>query len=434
MGINQVRGTELYNQATGNGPEVINFTQFPVQSFVTTHSATSLVPDSAAAGTSLATGVKTYNYAMGVDVDGNPVSNLGEWAKAAGVGVGLITSVGINHATPAAFYAHAENRDKYDEISKQYMTAGVDFGAGSTFLLDKGSDLSPADYARMAGESGITVLKGPDFSGVEDIDGRVLCLSGKEQYDLTYAIDREDDDTQLKDFVSAGIAYLEKHFEKEGFFVMIEGGKIDYSGHANDAVATFMETNDMVYSVDLALAFMERHPKQTLIVVTGDHETGGLMLGAGKYIMFPERLAWQKSSYVKLTPLFRETFFPEDKPYKAPSWDAVKAFFADQLGLWTHVEVSKEAEAKLYEVYQQTFGKGGNKELSTSNLYSVNYKMVSEAIRCLDVAACYQYSHGSHSGSPVGLWAIGTGAGAFDGIKDNTEIPLTIAAVAGYRR
>ena len=152
MGINQVRGTEIYNQATGNGPEVINFTQFPVQSYVTTHSASALVTDSAAAGTALATGVKTYNSGMGVDPDGNPLPNLAEWAKASGAGVGVITSVGINHATPAAFYAHVEKRNMYEEISGQFMTAGVDFGAGSTFLMNKKSELTPAKYEKMAEE------------------------------------------------------------------------------------------------------------------------------------------------------------------------------------------------------------------------------------------------------------------------------------------
>lgn len=434
MGINQVRGTEIYNQATGNGPETINFSQFPVQTYVTTHSASALVTDSAAAGTALATGVKTNNSSLGVDPDGLPLPDLSEWAKAAGVGVGVITTVGINHATPAAFYAHVEKRNMYEDISVQYMTAGVDFGAGSAFLMNKKTERTPADYEKMAQENGITVLKGPDFSGVEEIDGRVLCLSGKQQTDLPYAIDRQEGDTQLSDFVSAGISYLERHFEKEGFFVMIEGGKIDYSGHANDAATTFQETNDMAYSVDLALAFMERHPKQTLIVVTADHETGGLMLGAGEYLMHPERLTWQTASSVELTARFRETFFPEDKPYKAPSWDDVKDFFACQLGLWEQVEVSDEAEDKLKEVYQQTFGKGGDRDLGAVNLYSVNAKMVAEAIRCLDMAACYQYSHGSHSGSPVGLYAIGTGAEAFGSLKDNTEIAPTLAAVAGYRR
>ena len=116
MGINQVRGTEIYNEATDNGPKTLNFTQFPVLSFVNTNSASALVTDSAAAGTALATGVKTYNGAIGLDKDGKGVTSIGDWAKAAGVGVGLITTVGINHATPAAFYAHVDNRDKYDEI------------------------------------------------------------------------------------------------------------------------------------------------------------------------------------------------------------------------------------------------------------------------------------------------------------------------------
>ena len=432
MGINQVRGTEIYNEATDNGPKTLNFTQFPVLSFVNTNSASALVTDSAAAGTALATGVKTYNGAIGLDKDGKGVTSIGDWAKAAGVGVGLITTVGINHATPAAFYAHVDNRDKYDEISTQFINSDVDFGAGSCFLLDSYSDKTTDSYEKMASEEGISLFRGPDFAGVECAGGRVLCLSGKDEYELPYAIDREEEDTKLSDFVKAGISYMEKNFEKEGFFLMIEGGKIDYACHANDAATTFMETNDMACSVDLALSFMERHPGQTLIVVTADHETGGLMLGSGHYYMNPERLRWQTSSYVNLTPMFRETFFPDNKPYKAPSWESVKEFFARELGLWEHVEVSTEAEASLYEVYQKTFGKGGNRNLTTSNLYSVNYTMVSEALRCLDMAAGYQYAHGSHSGTPVGVYAIGAGANAFDGLSDLTEIPVKIAEVAGY--
>lgn len=432
MGINQVRGTEIYNEATENGPKTLNFTQFPVLSFVNTNSASALVTDSAAAGTALATGVKTYNGAIGLDKDGNLVTSIGDWAKAAGVGVGVITSVGINHATPAVFYSHVDHRDKYDEISTQFMSSDIDFGAGACFLLDSKSEKTTQDYEQMAVDSGISVFKGPDFTGVEYTGGRVLCLSGKDEYELPYAIDREEGDTKLSDFVSAGLAYMEKNFEKEGFFMMIEGGKIDYAGHANDAATSCLETNDMACSVDLALAFMERHPGQTLIVVTADHETGGLILGSGHYYMNPERLKWQRSSYVKLTPMFRETFFPDGKPYKAPSWEAVKAFFAKELGLWEHVEVSPDAEARLYEVYKQTFGKGGNRNLSTSNLYSVNYKMVSEALRCLDVAAGYHYAHSSHSGTPVGVYATGAGAQAFDGLRDITEIPVKIAEVAGY--
>lgn len=434
MGINQVMATEQYNKATGNGPEVINFTQFPVRNFITTVSGSSLVTDSAAGGTTLASGVKTYNSAVGVDIDGHPVSLLTEWASASGYGTGVITSVGINHATPACFIAHTSKRQNYEDISTQLMTAPVDFAAGAGFIMDRKTERTPQDFVDMATDAGITVLRGPDFTGAEDMEGRVLCLSGKEQEDLPYMLDRQDDDTQLSDFVKAGIAYLDRHFGQKGFFMMIEGGKVDWGCHGNDAVAAFQELTDMSYSVDLALEFLARHPNETLIVITADHETGGLMIGSGKYEAHPELLAWQKGSNVALTEKFREAFFPEDKPYKAPSWEAVKGFFSDNLGLWTNVEVSEKEEANLKEVYDQTFGKGGNKNLSSSSLYSVNSKLVDEAVRCLDRTAGYRFSYGTHSGSPVGLYVTGAGHEAFREVRDNAEIAPLIAKLAGYAR
>lgn len=434
MGINQVMGTEQYNKATGNGPEVINFTQFPVRNFITTVSGNSLVTDSAAGGTALASGVKTYNSAIGVDLDGNPVTCLTEWAHAAGYGTGVITSVGINHATPASFVAHTSVRKNYEDISTQLISAPVDFAAGAGFIMDKGSERSPEDYEKMAADAGIALFKGPDFSGVEDVDGRVLCLSGKPQEDLPYAIDREEDDTQLSDFVKAGIAYMDKHFGQKGFFMMIEGGKIDWACHGNDATAAFQELTDMAYSVDLALEFMAKHPKETLILITADHETGGLMIGSGKYEAKPELLSYQKGSNVALTWMFHEEFFPEDEPFKTPSWDDVKEFFAENLGLWEKVEVPAREEAALKDVYDKTFGKGGNKNLSSESLYSVNSKLVDEAVNCLDRIAGYRFSYGSHSGSPVGLYVTGAGHEAFREVRDNAEIAPTIAKLAGYIR
>ena len=434
MGINQVMATEQYNKATEMGPEVINFTQFPVRNFITTVSGNSLVTDSAAGGTALASGVKTYNSAIGVDLDGNPVTCLTEWAKAAGYGTGVITSVGINHATPASFIAHTAVRQNYEDISTQYMTAPVDFAAGAGFILDRHTERTTEDFEKMTADAGITLLKGPDFTGVEDIDGRVLCLSGKPQQDLPYAIDRREDDTRLSDFVKAGIAYLEKHFGNKGFFVMIEGGKIDWACHGNDAASAFLELTDMAYSVDLALEFLSRHPKETLILITADHETGGLMIGSGQYEAHPELLAFQKASTPVLTDMFREEFFPEEEPYKAPFWEDVKEFFASNLGLWDKVEISARDESALKAVYDQTFGKGGNRNLSSENLYSVNFKIVDEAVKCLDRTAGYRFSYGSHSGSPVGLYVTGAGHEAFREVRDNAEIAPLIAELAGYNR
>ena len=216
---------------------------------------------------------------------------------------------------------------------------------------------------------------------------------------------------------------------------MVEGGKIDNGGHANDAAACFQELNDFASAIDLALDFYEQHPEETLILVTADHETGGLMLGSGQYEMHPDRLAGQHMSMDALTALFRKTFIPEDeKDYVTPSWEQVKAFFREHLGLWDSVEVDEKAEAALEEVYHSIFGLEGNRNSSVENLYSSNSKMVTAAVGYLNKVAGYGWSFGSHSGSPVGLYVTGCGAEAFVTVKDNAQIAPTIARLAGYKR
>ena len=433
MGVNEVIGTNLYNQANSQGN--VNFTGFPVVNFITTVSANSLVTDSSAAGTALATGTKINNGVVGVDPDGNWTGNLTEWAHAAGFGTGVATSVGVNHATPASFVAHTASRNGYEEISLQMIDSPVDFMAGATFLTNRGSGHDAAYFEHKADSAGIAIFKGPAaIRGIDVTKPRVLCLSAKAEDSIPYAIDRKEDDTRLADFTDAGIRYLEARYGKKGFFFMIEGGKVDYAGHGNDAATCFQEVNDMAESVDLALAFLARHPKQTLIVITADHETGGLMLGSGRYEMHPDRLARQHASVDALTDQFRAKFFPEGQPFKTPTWDAVKAFFAEEVGMWGDVQVSERVEKDLKDIYDQTFGKGGDRNLSEENLYSSNFQIVADVVRALDRAAGYQWSFGSHSGSPVGLYVTGACAEEFNTVKDNTEIAPLIAKLAGYTK
>ena len=458
MGVNQVLATEQYNAATGNGPASINFFHFPVRNFITTVSASSLVTDSAAGGTALSSGVKTYNNAVGVDMDKKPVSFLTEWAKAAGYGTGIATSVGVNHATPACFTAHTDHRGNYEEIARQYLTAPIDFAAGAAFLTERGTGHDSAFFETEARGAGIKVFHGPaEFKGIEKVDGRVLCLSGKTETDLPYAIDRKEDDTTLSDFVTAGIAYLDAHFGDKGFFFMIEGGKIDYGGHADDGAACFQELTDFANAMDLVLAFQAKHPDETLIVVTADHETGGLELGSGQYEMHPDRLGHQKMSTGALTTKFRSTFFPQqpqrgqgrpqgERPqgarppmapqqdYVPPTWDQVKDFFRENLGLFGPVEVSERQEAALKETYDRTFGVGGDRENNVANLYAVNTRLVTEAVDILNRAAGFQWSHGAHTGSPVGLYVKGKCEEAFIPVEDNAQIAPLIATLAGYKR
>ena len=433
MGVNEVIGTNLYNQANGQGN--VNFTGFPVVNFITTVSANSLVTDSSAAGTALASGTKIDNGVVGVDPDGNWTGNLTEWAHAAGFGTGVATSVGVNHATPASFVAHTTSRNGYEEISLQMIDSPVDFMAGATFLTNRGSGHDAAYFEHKADSAGIAIFKGPAaIRGIDVTKPRVLCLSAKAEDSIPYAIDRKEDDTRLADFTDAGIRYLEARYGKKGFFFMIEGGKVDYAGHGNDAATCFQEVNDMAESVDLALAFLARHPKQTLIVITADHETGGLMLGSGRYEMHPDRLLRQHASVDALTDQFRAKFFPEGQPFKTPTWDAVKAFFAEEVGMWGDVQVSERVEKDLKDIYDQTFGKGGDRNLSEENLYSSNFQIVADVVRALDRAAGYQWSFGSHSGSPVGLYVTGACAEQFNTVRDNADIAPLIAKLAGYKK
>ena len=426
MGINEVRGTEIYNQATGYGPAEINFFHFPIRTFVTTNSASSLVTDSAAAGTALATGVKTHNDYLGVDSDFNPVSTVAEWAHKAGFGAGVASSVGMNHATPAAFYGHVKNRNSYEEILQQYIDVdAIDFAAGSTILTEKKKTGHTAlDMIKKVRDAGITVLVGHDeFKNLAKEKKRVLCISTNEG-DLTPAINRRGGETRLSHFVTAGIDYLYGHFAKKGFFFMIEGGAIDHAGHNDDAAADFQEVTDFAEAIDVVLAFYNQHPDETLIVVTADHETGALMLGAGQYAMNPGLLAAQKCDEGMLTDMYDEL-----KKGRTPSWDEVKDFLKTNLGLWDTIRVSERQEAAFKSSYEREFGLGDS---TVESLYSTTSKIVSEAIDYADKQAGFLMPHGVHTGSPVGLYVKGAVASRFLECTDNTDIPKMIKEVAGY--
>ena len=112
----------------------------------------------------------------------------------------------------------------------------------------------------------------------------------------------------------------------------------------------------------------------------------------------------------------------------------MKAFFTEQLGLWGEVEVNERTENELKSIYDRTFGKGGDRNLTEENLYSSNFRIVADVVRALDRAAGYQWSFGSHSGSPVGLYVTGACAEQFNTVRDNAEIAPLIAKLAGYKK
>lgn len=249
----------------------LSFTKFPVMGMARTYAGTRLVTCSAAAGTALATGQKTSIGTIGMNADHSKnINSVAVAAKKANKKVGIITSVSIDHATPAAFYAHQPSRSDYRQIAEWIPKANFDLYAGSGCLK-----ITNNFYDSLAKNCGYTIARGSD---AELTGEKVVWIEkeGAKTDAFSLAIDRKDGDMALAEVVEESIDFLDN---KNGFFMMVEGGQIDWAAHANDAASIMHEVLDFSEAVKKAYQFYLEHPNETLIVITADHETGGLALG-----------------------------------------------------------------------------------------------------------------------------------------------------------
>lgn len=438
MGVNQVQGTELYRgELEGKiGITPIWFTQFPYATTATTFSATNGVTDSAAAGTALATGSKTQNGTIGMKQDlQTEVSSVAVWAKNKGCRVGVTTSVSVDHATPAAFYAHDPSRGSYYKIGTDLYKAGFDFYAGSDFIDPNNKDNKDGNSENlytMAEKNGYTIARGyKDYlKKCKKADKMILFqsekASEKDRTAIPYAIDRTKDDLTLADITRSAINFLSKDLSK-GFFLMVEGGKIDWACHSNDAATAFHEVADMDEAVKVAYEFYSQHPDETLIVVTADHETGGFVLGTGAYKLNLQVLKNQKVSESGFTRILNEL---RKKYNNNVSWEKVQQALKENFGFWDKVKLNEKQEERLLAKYNDTF-KGKEAKLEKSE-YAQDEPLAAEAKRIIDEIALVGWTSGGHSAGYVPVFAIGAGADLFQGRIDNTEIPIKIAKAAGY--
>ena len=438
MGVNQVQGTELYRgELEGKiGITPIWFTQFPYATTATTFSATNGVTDSAAAGTALATGNKTQNGTIGMKQDlQTEVSSVAVWAKNKGCRVGVTTSVSVDHATPAAFYAHDPSRGSYYKIGTDLYKAGFDFYAGSDFIDPNNKDNKDGNSENlytMAEKNGYTIARGyKDYlKKCKKADKMILFqsekASEKDRTAIPYAIDRTKDDLTLADITRSAINFLSKDLSK-GFFLMVEGGKIDWACHSNDAATAFHEVADMDEAVKVAYEFYSQHPDETLIVVTADHETGGFVLGTGAYKLNLQVLKNQKVSESGFTRILNEL---RKKYNNNVFWEKVQQALKENFGFWDKVKLNEKQEERLLAKYNDTF-KGKEAKLEKSE-YAQDEPLAAEAKRIIDEIALVGWTSGGHSAGYVPVFAIGAGADLFQGRIDNTEIPIKIAKAAGY--
>ncbi len=413
MGVNQVLGTQMYNaEKQGRiSVEELSFTEFPCATFSATYSRYNAVTCSAAAGTALATGVKTKKGAIGMDsLLQTPLWSVAYQAKECGRSVGVVTTVSIDHATPASFYAHQPNRAMGYEIACDAATSGFDFFAGSGFIEHKKSGKS--DVVSVLNDSGYFIARGlSEYENRSASATKLVLLQNDSLRHLPYAIDRGESDLSSSQLTTAAIDFLSK--EEDGFFVMIEGGLIDWACHNNDAATVFAEVEDFSNAIAQALAFYRQHPDETLIVITADHETGGIVLGTGDYSLNLSALQYQRCSIDELTSRLSAL----DSEAGHLSWEETKEFLRINLGFWSKVELTADDEQRLLSIYKQ------NEAQTVKNLYSENTLLVQEAVKILNEKAKVGWTSYGHSAGVVPVYAIGCGAERFCRVRDNVDIP-----------
>lgn len=429
MGTNQVLASEMYlAELEGRiGRKPLLMTQFPYSGQVATFSASNGITDSSAAGTCLATGTKTNNGTLGLSPQKDTLRTIAEILQQQGYGIGIMTTVAIDHATPAAFYAKVPDRDQYYEIGTQLAYTDFDFfgGAGFHKPVNKHNKKTPNLYD-LCEEQGYTFAHGyadaqtkmnaPKLILTQTTDG---IDRTKQAGSLPYAIDRQEDALTLRQIVSTAIPYLSQRHDH--FFMMVEGGMIDYACHGQDGATAIGETLDMDAALEEAYNFYLAHPDETLIVVTADHETGGMAMGNGGYVLNLQALQHQHcSSWIlsdQLSSLFKDN---------TPTWEMVKDLLTQQLGFYTSVELTADEDARLHDLYNKAVA---HKDGKVKTLYKTMNELGSTAIALLNKKAHLGWTSYDHTAHAVPVFAVGVGAERFTGWHDNTEIaPLILKA------
>ena len=349
--------------------------------------------------------------------------------------VGIISSVNLNHATPAAFYAHQASRNDYYEIGLELVESDFEYFAGGGLKKPTGNEGDQESSYDLATAVGYKVTYTQDeANAVTAADGKVVLIDEhlEDSDAMKYEIDREDSEWALADYVTKGIEVLDN---EEGFFMMCEGGKIDWACHANDATSTVLDTLAFADAVQVAIDFAKEHPEETLILVTGDHETGGLTIGfAGTdYDTYLTNLSNQNISFQQFDDEYIAAYKENGTSFEDAMLDVEKLFGLKMTGeeddklvlteyeierLKTAYEVAVSEEEVEYDQEQYVL-------YGTYNPFSVTITHI------LNNKSGIDFTSYSHTGLPVGVFADGVGAEEFSGYYDNTDIYNKVAALIG---
>jgi len=357
------------------------------------------VTDSAAGGTAFATGHKTYNGAISVDTNKNPVKSVLEQAKEDGKSTGIVTTAEVTDATPAVYAAHVDSRDKKDEIAQQFFNdkingqhkADVILGGGSKYFGKENGNLTEKFQ-----QDGYDYVTNKDELANSQSD-QVLGLFSEK--DMPLQIDAPQENPLLVDMENSALSKLEKN--NKGFFLMVEGASIDKSGHPNDITGVMSEMSGFEKAFQNAIDYANTH-KDTLVVATADHSTGGLSIAKGKdYVWNPEAIHKMKHSGSYMTKQIAEGKDPEQVINDGYGID----FPSDQL------DKVKEAAKELKDAKDDKDPKVAE---ATTKLQDAIQKPINDESHT-------GWTTYGHTGEDVNTYAHGPGEDKFAGNMDNTQ-------------
>lgn len=377
-------------------------------------SISGVVTDSAASATALASGVKSYNGAIGVDVKKKPVQTVLEWAKLKGKKTGVVVTSQINHATPASYLAHNEDRNNYNEIADSYIDGGVKadlyFGGGWKYFLREDRNL--VSEFKQAGFHYID-----NYQGLTNLPSSKPVLGLFADKGLPWALD-DTNKHRLSTMSKAAIHHLINLQQSDnkadhGFFMLIEASQVDWAGHDNDISSAMAEMDDLAKTIEYLEHFVSHHP-DTLVIMTADHSTGGFTLAAnGKYEWNADNLRTMKHSVTYIakqlathdisakstTPLFNFELSPEE--------------------LSSLVDSKRAANLDLNNSYQ-------SKTRSSAEL-----ALLQRVKSIIDKRTNSGWTSGGHTAIDVPVFAFGQQSHLFNGFQDNTDIAKKIFMLLG---
>lgn len=420
------------SENAGDSPAMKNlsFYDFPVAGSASTYDATSFAPDSASTATSIFTGYKTHSSSINVDITkkikyrtiAEQLRDQKKWK------IGVVSTVNLNHATPAATYAHQASRKSNYAIGQELVESNFDYFAGGALMEPQDKKNDKTSIYELAKSAGYKVcFTQNDANSLQNGDKAIVVAETLADGDaMSYDNDRKNNEWALRDYVRKGIEVLDN---KKGFFMMVEGGKVDWACHANDARSSIADTLALSAAVEEAIEFYNKHPKETLIIVTADHETGGLTIGyAGTdYNLFFRTLDNQKISYAKFDSDYVSNYKKNGTSLEEVMTDVEQLFGLKLPGsegsnkngglVLTDYEYSR-----IKTAYEKTIKNDKSRTQMEYDLYGTYEPLTITITHILNAKSGLGWTSNSHTGLPVPVFALGAGQDEFKGFYDNTEI------------